>query len=727
MLIELMVTSSVLIAGIFCLRKLTFGKISMGLRYMLWLLVAARLLFPLSAGTSPFSVMNLLPETAKESSRIFSAEGEESRVVPAAGGMFSQTAERAVWEAVEGQDAGAGQEVSAIREKAEAAAGSLPVEESAAVRERSGFSVTGLLGVLWLLGFLAVGGYMLLAEWRFAWYLHKNRRVLPAEMIPGLFAGLLSRHGMKVYCVNGLPSPCLAGRHIYIGKSAAAKEQNLMHVLAHEYCHALHGDGLWAFLRCLLAAVYWFDPFVWAAAYAARRDSELACDEAAVRLLGEPQRFAYGRTLLSFLEEGAGGREKCPGMLFMTEGGEHSVRERILALTKTGQRKKAFLAAVLAAVVLFCGCAFTGADREDRNLEKEAGVKGQGEVTAVAQDRQAGIGGNDAETGRMQKTYEEAAEHEKLTEEQIREVEESALQEAQWQAFAETLHYHGEMEGKDDSELMKNREFDVQSYYDWKEGKGGEKPEDGWYLLCREDGGLISLYGLYTETFGFRGLKVRIGEDVTTLDIPWCASYQNESGDNIRILEAAEDGWPRRFLWKLLAEESGQVEKWRLYEGFRYDTGTVDLKSLTEEDCVGWAREYLSFTIDQEAAKVRVVYDGDMYLGDIDISAYRDRKPEDVQIVPDTAYFALNGPGWEKQHSDSDDGSDQRYPDEGYEGTTVHLLVGLKLNDTEGLWFDGLPVLAVQVAEDENSDTGFRLEHPRIDESHVTRALWQRK
>ncbi len=453
MLIELMVTSSVLIAGIFCLRKLTFGKISMGLRYMLWLLVAARLLFPLSAGTSPFSVMNLLPETAKESSRIFSAEGEESRVVPAAGGMFSQTAESPVWEAVEGQDAGAGQEVSAIREKAEAAAGSLPVEESAAVRERSGFSVTGLLWMLWLLGFLAVGGYMLLAEWRFARYLHKNRRELPAEMIPGLFAGLLSRHGMKVYCVNGLPSPCLAGRHIYIGKSAAAKEQNLIHILAHEYCHALHGDGLWAFLRCLLAAVYWFDPFVWAAAYAARRDSELACDEAAVRLLGEPQRFAYGRTLLSFLGDGAGGREKCPGMPFMSEGGEHSVRERILALTKTGRRKRAFLAVVLAAVVLFCGCAFTGADREDRNAVGGTGMRGadaadrsgQGENAAATdsdvQARQTVIEENNAEFARIQKEYEEV----------------------KGQTFVEMLHDRE----TDDRELMRERKFDVQSYYAW--------------------------------------------------------------------------------------------------------------------------------------------------------------------------------------------------------------------------------------------------------------------
>ena len=191
--------------------------------------------------------------------------------------------------------------------------------------------------------------------------------------------------------------------------------------------------------------------------------------------------------------------------------------------------------------------------------------------------RMTGIEENNAEFARIQKEYEEV----------------------KGQTFVEMLHDRE----TDDRELMRERKFDVQSYYDWQEGKGGEKPEDGWYLLCREEGGLISLYGLYTETFGFRGLKVRIGEDVTTLDIPWCASYRNESSDNIRILEAAEDGWPRRFMWKLLAEESGQVEKWRLYEGFRYDTGTVDLKSLTEEDCVEWAREYLSFTIDQEAEK----------------------------------------------------------------------------------------------------------------------------
>ena len=66
MILEVLVTSTVLIAGIFCLRKLTLGKISMRLRYGLWLLVAVRLLLPLSVGTSAFSVMNLLPGILRE-------------------------------------------------------------------------------------------------------------------------------------------------------------------------------------------------------------------------------------------------------------------------------------------------------------------------------------------------------------------------------------------------------------------------------------------------------------------------------------------------------------------------------------------------------------------------------------------------------------------------------------------------------------------------------------
>lgn len=728
MILEVLVTSTVLIVGIFCLRKLTLGKISMRLRYGLWFLVAVRLLVPLSVGTSSLSVMNLLPGILWENAQTFSIETENGGKSSADTGRDATFVGGDVETFSGERNAETESVVNQMREETgimPTTADDAPQEEAVSVKkfwQQGGYSLSRILVAVWFAGFLAVGGYMLFGRQRFVRYLYRNRRELPVEMVTDAFARRLSQRSMKVYQVKGLPGPCLVGRHIYIGEGTAAQAQHLTHVLAHEYCHALHRDGSWAFLRCLLAAVYWFDPFVWAAAYAARQDSELACDEAAVRLLGEPCRFAYGRTLLALLES-AGGMEKCPGTSFMTEGGERSVRERIFALAERGRTKGPVLAAVLAAVVLVCGCAFTGAEKngvksagetDGQGAEETSGSTGDGAEkqvveSAAAQDRQMVTEEENEEFSRIQKEYGEAVKTTELMEEQIKELEKSTLLEAEQAAFQGKLDDYSAMEGKD------SREFDVQSYCDWKEGKGGEKPEDGWYLLCCEDGGLIYLYGLYTEDFGFRGLKVRIGQDETNLDIPWCASYANGNSENIRILEYAENGWPRRFVWKLLAQESSTTEIWRFYSAYRYDTGTIDLKMLSEKEFLSWAEEHLRFDVDQEAAKVYVIMDGDVVLGAMDISDYTEWMTEYVQIVPDVFGVAL------------DDRAGEGTDAAGEGGLAVHLIAGLKFEGVEGLWFDGLPFLTIQVEEDENSDFGFRLQSPRIDEQHVATAFWQEK
>lgn len=707
---EILATSSALIAAIFLLRKLTVGKIGMRVRYALWLLAALRLLVPVCVGVSPFSVLNLVPETFLES-------GESAE--KSAGGfrVFSKEKEEAVTpqkEEGEGQ-AGLARETDGRPGKARTVtttAHSLRGGDTVLPEREEGGRIPGsgkALGLLWLMGFLTVGGRMLFLRIRFVRWLYGHREILSRERIQGELAGWLSRRGMQVYRVRNLPSPCLVGRCIYVGEREAEDERILSHVLAHECCHAVHGDGFWAFLRCALVAVYWFDPFVWAAAFAARQDSELACDEAAVRLLGEEQRFAYGRTLLFLLNRDGVERERCPGMSFMTEGSWRSVKERISLLAKGGRTRRTTLFVVLAAAVLVCGCAFTGADRKEGEEQADGAEHVSGspqQKTSEQEVEEAGrILDNDERNMGIVGETKEAAERilaaEGLTA--------GSLDEERWQAFEETLHSY------DDSELLQKREFDVQSYYDWKEGKGGEKPEDGWYLLCRDSGGLISLYGLYTQEFGFRGLKTRIGEDVNTLDLSWCASYLNGNSENIRILELAQDGRPRRFAWKLLVEESEETEKWRLYTGYRYDTGTISLRTLTEEECVEWGEKYLAFDVDQEEAVVHVTCDGDMYLGAIDISAYKEWETEDVRIVPDTVGVSL----------EDTDGEDAAVS--GEEGLAVHLAAGLKLKGVEGLWFDGLPLLTIRVAEDEDSDSGFLLQTPRIDERHVARALWQER
>lgn len=107
-----------------------------------------------------------------------------------------------------------------------------------------------------------------------------------------------------VYLAEHLPSPCLFGLlrpAVYLTPAAVESPETLRHVLAHETTHARHLDPLWSLLRCVCLAVYWFDPLVWIAAVVSRRDCELACDEGALKRLGEAERIPYGRTLLRLI------------------------------------------------------------------------------------------------------------------------------------------------------------------------------------------------------------------------------------------------------------------------------------------------------------------------------------------------------------------------------------------------------------------------------------------
>ncbi len=713
MIFEMLITSSVLILGILGLRKLTLGKISMRLRYGLWLLVALRLLLPLSVGTSPISVMNLFSDFRQESAAqggTFSGQGGAAQAESPRAGQTVKADGDAALQLLQNpaqETAGQGKNITTVMDEMQEGT------PAAAAKEEISHGRTPLtLGIaaVWLMGFLAVGGYLFFQRFRFVRYLRRNRRALSEGEIPALMREKLAGRGMEVYRVKGLPGPCLVGKHIYIGERPPQGEQEIRHVLAHEYCHRVHGDGFWAFLRCILAAVYWFDPLVWAAAFAARQDSDLACDEAAVRLLGQEERFAYGRTLLSLLQESGGGAE-CPGMPLLFSGGERGVRERIVSLTGNGKAEGVVLAAVLSLVVLLSGCAFTGAgpdaaaspeaeSGQDAGAPEE-GEKGQETIVSGGQDRNvspemagrpASAEKSDSASARMQTEEEEAPDA------------------AEQAAFEEVLNYGGVMAGRDDSELSLNREVDVQHFYEYRAGLREDGPEEGWYLLCRAQEEPISLYGLYTEEFGCRGMKILIGEEVNTFDRNWHPSFLNGDSKNIRVLERAGDGLPRRFVWQYVEEESSDVEIWRLGGGFRYDTGTVELEILSEEDYLSWAERHLSYQIDPEWQQVRIFYDGDenVYVGALDISAYAGLPAEAAGIGQKTVSFELDSGAFE-----------------GEECIALYLSVGLKLEGSGEVFFDGLNPLAVPVFFREDGDTGFRFGQPKVDERYVTHSTEQ--
>ena len=164
-------------------------------------------------------------------------------------------------------------------------------------------------------------------------------------------------------CLPGPPSPCLSGLvrpGIYLTPDCPTEGPGLRHILAHELTHRRQGDQFWALVRCLCLALYWFNPLVWLAAALSRRDCELSCDEGAIRLLGEGERTAYGRTLLSLVTTGSNPTELLRTATTMSSGAR-GLRERIALIAKKPQRAAGVLAAALAIVAVAVGCTFTGA------------------------------------------------------------------------------------------------------------------------------------------------------------------------------------------------------------------------------------------------------------------------------------------------------------------------------------------------------------------------------
>ncbi|MDE6260672.1 MAG: M56 family metallopeptidase, partial [Oscillospiraceae bacterium] len=205
------------------------------------------------------------------------------------------------------------------------------------------------LGWTWLAGSAAVALILLVSNLWFYWKLRRERVSLDEADCP-----------LRVYTAVGLPSPCLFGVFrpaIYVTPEAAADPDMLRHVLAHEYTHYRQGDHLWSLLRCGALAAHWWNPLVWLAAVLSQRDAELACDEGALKRLGDGERAGYGNTLLNLVTAKPRPADLLRCATTMA-GDKKSLKERISRIAKAP--KRVIWAVVVAVLVtaLACVCAF---------------------------------------------------------------------------------------------------------------------------------------------------------------------------------------------------------------------------------------------------------------------------------------------------------------------------------------------------------------------------------
>ena len=184
------------------------------------------------------------------------------------------------------------------------------------------------LAKVWLAGVILVIAWFLFRNLRFRMRLRADRIEPIGGELKERYEEMCAQRGIRpvpVWFTDPLPSACLIGVfRPYIALPLSASPQDAIHVLTHEVCHLKDRDHLWGLLRLLCCAVHWFDPLVWLAAAMSRTDCELRCDDRVTGSMGPEERKAYAGVLVL-----SAARRNAPGLGVLATG-----------MTMTGRRLK---------------------------------------------------------------------------------------------------------------------------------------------------------------------------------------------------------------------------------------------------------------------------------------------------------------------------------------------------------------------------------------------------
>jgi beta-lactamase regulating signal transducer with metallopeptidase domain/Tol biopolymer transport system component len=288
--------ASVLILLIFLIQAVFGRRLASRWRYVLWLLVVARLLMPFSPASS-VSIFNL---TRLKSSAPPVAKVAEA---PASAGIIPQTSAPKILP-----------EREAVAARIPAPA---PTEQSAIAPAAQGQTVTQVspswrhvFTMLWLLGLVILGLRLICQNLVFYWRLRWEPTVTSAvawEVLEECRQLMGVRYRLVLVETSLAHSPALYGFlriHLLLPEKtlAAFTPEELRYVFLHELAHVKRRDMLVNWLITILQVAHWFNPLIWLAFRRMTTDRELAADALALSCLEPRETVAYGQAIVKLLQ-----------------------------------------------------------------------------------------------------------------------------------------------------------------------------------------------------------------------------------------------------------------------------------------------------------------------------------------------------------------------------------------------------------------------------------------
>lgn len=308
--VKQMAVSVTFIIPIVLMARFFLGRSSKRICYLLWGIVAVRLLCPVLL-PSDFSLFRFVELPQNRSWMHIPTQQLGER-------QFPENPDAVLWES-------GNEDVSYLSDEKMTITGEVS-ETPIQVEWRAYVWLAGVLGMLF---YAAVSCLLLKRRLKFA-----------------------TKRAEQVYECENVNSPFIFGIRkplIYLPYHLSQKE--LDYILRHEEYHIRRKDYLIKWFAYFLLTVYWFHPLVWAAYILMNRDMEMSCDEYVLRDCTETERKEYGTLLLQFAS-GKNGR-----MISTLAFGEKSIKQRISHVLHYKKRNVlASAAAVLFLIVLAAVC-----------------------------------------------------------------------------------------------------------------------------------------------------------------------------------------------------------------------------------------------------------------------------------------------------------------------------------------------------------------------------------
>lgn len=284
--LQMSLTAGVVIVVVL-LARLFIRRLPKSFAYTLWLVVAFRLMIPVTAGAD-ISIFNVFKGESILAGISANTGSGITRTAIGANGpndidgeVIDDSFGQAVVLSIQGSTTNVASDTGGIASVINTG------------MDTNGYSVqippqnsclVSVLAVIWLAGILTLVSYTV------AMHVRVRRRVRYSIRLSG-----------NVYECDAIRSPFVLGvfaPRIYLPFRLNETEQQC--ILAHERYHISRKDYLVKSFAYLLTVVYWFQPLVWAAYRLMCVDMEMSCDEKVVSGFSAGLRKEYSRLLLAF-------------------------------------------------------------------------------------------------------------------------------------------------------------------------------------------------------------------------------------------------------------------------------------------------------------------------------------------------------------------------------------------------------------------------------------------